>query len=249
MQVDLLTMLGFAATLLFGVLSVFFYLRSRRHRSLSFTHTAVVLQTKAHPEVTIAFRGKQVVNLSRLRVVCWNSGSQEIRWSDIPEGAAPKLVFGGNTRILSAAVPDATEHTGFQIVHIDDRTIQFMFRYLNPGDFGAAEVLFESAGPDLRLVGFVAPVIGGLPTEAERFAPPLGRVEFVTLVAMPLFVAVFGVLLGIRVVLEPNWLSPSAIFGSVGAVGALGLGIFGALANLGNRRHSRLPAAAQSFLR
>lgn len=101
-----MAIVGLVLTIVFGFLSVAFYLRSIRHKQLAFTYELSELLTTTNPEVSIAFRNRTVDDLSKLRVACWNSGTQEIRREDIPGDRPTAVVFTGAT-VLSVTYVEA----------------------------------------------------------------------------------------------------------------------------------------------
>jgi len=171
-------LLSILLTAFFGLLSLFFYLRSRRRKRLTFTYDLAELQTRTHPEVTILFNGEQIENLSRLRVVVWNSGNQEIRQSDIPHNVAPSVKLNGG-RILSVAVLDASAGTRFYTTAHSDTLLSIHFSFLNSKDFAIVDVLYESTGPKPTSVEFAGRVIGGLPSESRHFEQPLEPMNWI----------------------------------------------------------------------
>jgi len=182
-------------TLVFGVLSVIFYAKARRHKRLTLTSKEVLVQTKDHPEVNISFRGHQVESLWRLRAVCWNSGTDAIRVTDVPEGQAIRITLPENARCLSAVLLDAS-HADFQIQQQDDRNLQVNFTYLNPGEWGAIEALYDGDPTDTcvipPLTSFSAPLIGGLLPMQRSYTPfyerwPARIVPYLPVVIMPLW--------------------------------------------------------------
>jgi uncharacterized protein (DUF58 family) len=181
---DTIAILGFGATLVFGVLGLFLYFRSKRHKRLTFSFDQTELHTRTHPEIRITFRNRPV-NLSRLRAVCWNSGTEEIRWADVPEIAPPKVVFSG-ARVLSVAHMGATGDTAFVAEQRDDNSVSVKFAFLNPDDCGFFEVLYERAEPEKTCVQFVARIIGGRPTDSRSFTGPLTAFESIASIALPL---------------------------------------------------------------
>ncbi|OFW20326.1 MAG: hypothetical protein A3H97_20520 [Acidobacteria bacterium RIFCSPLOWO2_02_FULL_65_29] len=234
-------------TLVFGALSILFYFRAKRFKQLAIVYSTTQLQTRAHPEVEISFRGEPVENLSRLRVVCWNSGTEAIRSSDLPENDLPRVTFDPPTRILSVAAPASSDHSRFAIKQ-SGTAVQISFVYLNPGDFGLFEILYENLQPKDRSARFVAPVIGAVPRRVEMFARPLNRLEFGFLVVAPALVAILGAFAAYTAFGLPDWTTPKAVGGFLQAVAGLLLGGIGVRANVSNRRHQRLPAVAQTFL-
>jgi len=154
---------GTVATVFFGLLSLYFYLKSRRNKLIVFTYDKALVQTRDHPDVTIVFRGEQIENLCRAQVVCWNGGTEEVRWIDIPPGSPPSLSLGGNKRILSVASRESCSEIEGGVVQRADDGIAFRFAYLNPGDRIVAEILYEVVDvTSVALpVSIEAPLIGG----------------------------------------------------------------------------------------
>ena len=160
---EITAIVGLGLTVLFGLLSVVLYFRTRLYKRLTFTFDQSELHTKTHPEIRITFRDRQVENLSRLRAVCWNSGSQEIRSEDLPERGSPSVVFSDAT-VLSVAHGGSTQDTGFLVEQHDQHSVSVRFAFLNPGDYGLFEVLYEAEPSKAPTVNFLARVIGGRPT-------------------------------------------------------------------------------------
>jgi hypothetical protein len=61
-----MSLIELALTVFSVLLSLFFYLRSRRRKRLTFTYDLAELQTRTHPEVTILFNGEQIVPRPRI---------------------------------------------------------------------------------------------------------------------------------------------------------------------------------------
>jgi len=166
--------LGVVLTLVFGVLAVVFYVRQRRHKRLTFIFDEIELQTKNHPDVTFAFKGEPVENLSRLRVILWNSGTEAIRQSDLPSDTPPTIHLPEKSRVLSIGEVLA-ENGSPASVKPDQNNLSVFFEYLNPDDYVFTEVLYENRKRErLGESGFVAKVIGGVST-ARRFMRPSGK--------------------------------------------------------------------------
>jgi hypothetical protein len=153
---------GLLTTIVGGILSVYFYIRSRRVKRLSSTFVSGTLQKRSHPEIQITFRGHEIENLSRMLVFVWNSGTTEIRSADVPGQEWPLLVLAEGTRVLSVAtLAVSTDHINIEAFQSGERAVRFRFGYLNPGDGAVAEVLFEAKTPFLSPEHFSAPIIGG----------------------------------------------------------------------------------------
>lgn len=162
---------GIFGTLLFGILSIVFFLRSRRHKKLVFTFNRTVVQTKAHPQISILYNGVPVENLTRLVVACWNRGSEAIRAADFPRGGKPRVNFHDSTRILSSRVLGSSKDTEVLIEEGSPNALSFDFEYLNPRDGGVIEVLYEDQGKTSEQpFAFSAKVIGGQPVAARQYS-------------------------------------------------------------------------------
>ena len=166
-----------ALTIFFGLLSLVFYLRGRRKKRLTFTYQIAQLHSRTHPEIKILFRDKPVQNLSRLRVVVWNSGNQEVRQTDIPEDHGPTITFT-DAHVLSVAVLEATSDINCVAKEKDENVVEVGFDFLNVEDFATVDILYEVSEAEPH-IGFKARLIGGLPSIATRFEQPLHPMNWI----------------------------------------------------------------------
>jgi hypothetical protein len=158
---DTLAWLGVLFTLGFGVLSIFLYARGRRIKRIACLITSTTLQKRVHPDVQISFRGQEVANLSRMVAYFWNTGTAEIRSTDVPHENWPRLTLPEGAHVLSAAVLRvSTDHIQLKPIQYGDQAVCITFTYLNPGDGAIFEVLLE-ASPSTGSTKFAAPLIGG----------------------------------------------------------------------------------------
>src|ERR1043165_89665 len=178
-------------TLIFGLLSIYFYLKSRRFRQVICTYESTTLQSKAHPDVEITFRGESVINLTRTIIALWNGGTDEIRAGDIPNGVYPKIKLETTARILSATVLATSKpNINFSIAHTSGSTVIVTFDYLNPADGGVLEVLSER--PARRTIDVDATIIGGRDPLLEHYEPPRPMSDRLVLILGPLGFMLFG---------------------------------------------------------
>src|ERR1017187_3960584 len=98
---EVLSWASVVATVLFGALSIYFYLRSRRVRRLAIAAGTATLQQRGYPDVRITYRDQEVDTLTRVFGFLWNSGTLEIRSSDVPQEQWPSIRVLESTRILS----------------------------------------------------------------------------------------------------------------------------------------------------
>lgn len=173
------------------ILSIVLYQKSRYRKTLTFTYTSTSLYTRRHPDITIAFKGKQIENLSRLRVVMWNSGNQEIRKSDIPAGSEPSIRLTG-AKLRSAAILETSPSIQCAIDDRDEQTLDIVFQFLNPGDYAALEVLYESEDQTPK-IEYTARIIGGT-SDSRRFLQPATRFSWVNPVGLVLMSCVIAYL-------------------------------------------------------
>lgn len=244
---EALAWIAFATTVVFGVLSIYFYIRSKRVKRLACLVGVVTLQKRSHPEVSISFRNEEIDNLSRMVICIWNTGTAAIQSSDIPTEIWPTLTFSEGTRLLSVAVLFmSSDHIGFQAKKTDERIIQFSFTYLNPTDGGIVEVLFEDKAK-IRSPEFAAPIIDGSPPEFGEF-PTRFRKE----VWLSLLETVGGVVFGIGISFWLEYRSQGRLilFLLAFALFIVGIAMIIVADYLDLRRlHRRLPPFVKSYLK
>lgn len=152
---------GSIATIIFGVLSVYFYLRTRTVKKLACVVGYATLQRRLHPDVRISFRGIEVESLSRVLAFVWNGGTSEIRKADVPNERWPTIIVPAGSTILSLAVlKTSSDHISLSAHLTGDSSLSISFSYLNPGDGAVLELLVAGllGSGDVE---FVAPLIGG----------------------------------------------------------------------------------------
>lgn len=244
--------MGLVGTLAGVVLSIIFYWRSRRYKRLTLTFTQGKLLSKTHPQVQILFAGNPVENLWRLRAVCWNSGTQEVRRSDIPSERDPQLVFE-NARVLSIAHAGGSDSTEF-IETNDDRSVSMKFAYLNPNDCGFFEILYENVGANIASFKFLSPVIGGrsadtrlyggTPTATARILVPAALISFLLITCLFVAPVIHSFILttaGLQVTILGLCLLILLLFGVVFWASMVWL-------FLGTLHRSRIPESAKKFM-
>lgn len=166
--------IGIILSVLFGIASIYFYLRSRRVKRLACLVGTITVQKRSHPEIEISFRGTQIANLSRMLVFLWNRGTMEIRSSDIPPGHQPLLSLHKEARILSVALIESSgPHNQVRCDATTAHEVQFTFDYLNPSDGCVVEVLFDGGDRNVAAASFTAPIVGGRPPIFSTFEPSI----------------------------------------------------------------------------
>jgi hypothetical protein len=179
-----------ALTLFFGFLSMYFFLKSRGYRRIVWTYALASVQTKAHPDIEIVFRGEPIRNLTRLLVLCWNDGTKEARSSDIPSAGRLRVSFDPRVRLLSVSVVGAAiQESAFAATIAEDHDIDVSFDFLNPGDGGLIEVLFEDVADVTPAFDFSAALIGGHPSAVRRYTPGRALWDRLFVTIAPLVIA------------------------------------------------------------
>jgi len=151
--------IGTIGTVGFGILSIYFFYRSRTIKRPLFIYQTNLLQTKNHPEINIIFRKKQILNLSRTYILFCNKGRKEIRKDDIPSQKYPSIIFNENVKVLSVSKTSvSSEHNNFG-VSLNGNKIEISFDYMNQNDGIVFEVLYDSDSKEIP-AELVAPIIG-----------------------------------------------------------------------------------------
>jgi hypothetical protein len=215
--------LGFIGTILtalFGIASVYFYLKTRRVKLPTFIVSRDVLQAKTHPNVSISFGGQQIESLMRYRIIFYNGGQEEIRSADIPPKHPPSISFDQTIRLFSWQIIGVSRpEIDFHLSSDTNNQITLQFSFLNPGDGAVIEVLcdfpggwWEAPPPTLQ-----ASIIGARPARVLPYRYPPGAFELFEGGFTALFVAGFGVASIALYFLGRSWI--------VGVVGVLGLAV------------------------
>lgn len=230
---DTFTILAFILTVVLGLLSIYFYFKSRSFKGPTFVYSHAILQTKVHPKITILFEKQRIANLSQATILFYNSGTKEIRREDIPGTSFPIIAFPKEIRVLSHGVLcSSSANIALATKKIDDQNIQISFSYLNSLDGAVIEVLFEDSESRKTFPGtFHAEIIGSRkintkrydrpPTKGDNFANSLLSLLFLSypfyiftkgLSSIPIFViiifaplAILGFWLFWRNVIIPNY--------------------------------------------
>lgn len=175
---DVVGICGLIGTLLFGILSVIFYYRQKSVKLPFFVYDYTLLQTRSHPEIKIFFQNDPVENLCRSRVLFYNRGSKEIRSTDKPTSAWPKIQLTKGSKILSYSVLEFRDpNIGFKVNKTTDDSLDLVFDYLNQDDGGIIEILFENKEKNKLPLSFSAPLAGAKRYQSFMFSREYDRSE------------------------------------------------------------------------
>ena len=235
-------LVGVVATFIFGIVSVYLYFKSKRLKKPVLVYQSSVLQTKAHPEVTILFRDEKIENLSKLSILFWNAGNDEIRADDIPTSGQPSIIFLNNARVLSYTVKAASsEEIKFNVHQPQNDQLIINFEYLNPSDGGVIEVLYEAPlqsnnKPAIKLKGAIIGVKG---FEQRQFHKHNS--------SMPNFLSILLLITITFVMSIVTIASSKSIPGLLLGVAFGSLALFGFWANIRNQFKSDIPKFARTY--
>lgn len=180
----------------FGILVTVYLAFLRKVKRPTFVTSDTLLQTAAHPEITIQFRGRKIANLNRLYLLFWNSGNEEIRATDIPRAGGPCIEFLEGAGILSYAVKStSSEGINFTVAQESNRLMRLNFEYLNPGDGGVVEIYYEATETKkpvpMKLAAFI---IGATPVRTIEYRSPLRGARVIVMSCMGMVFVAMGLL-------------------------------------------------------
>ena len=181
---DNISLIGTIGTLIFGLLSVYLFFKSRRTKSILFISRNYVLQTKNHPSLRLSFGDTEISNLSKATVLFFNNGTDAIKKPDVPK---LMVVLDKSVRLLSANLTVVSSPDNKIAITTYDNRIPLDLEFLNPQDGGAMELLYESqkdaaSSENTPELSFEGTIIGGRistrpydktfrPTDERYFVP------------------------------------------------------------------------------
>lgn len=188
---DVLGMAGLAVGLIGIGLSVYFYLKTRRIKSLAYVIREFELVHGSGSEIpglTISYKGTPVSNLTAAKVLIMNVGTEVVEQSDIPSKAQLEI-FVENGVVLAgrciSPVADARAVNFSPPQGVAQATVAF--DYLSPEESITLAVLYSSSLP--RALTFRGAIKGGL--LQPRVAPDLRR-WYIGLIAITLLMMLFA---------------------------------------------------------
>lgn len=141
---DTALLVSLIATVVVGVAGIIAGYRFRSERVPRYVYDLATVQTKAHPEVSISYRGEKIDNLHSLQFAFWNSGRTEMRQADLPSVGGPRIVLpdGGRVLSLESKASDPATEARVAISENQPNEILVSFRYLNHHDAICADLLY-----------------------------------------------------------------------------------------------------------
>ena len=178
---------GIIITVCFGLSTIYFYLKSRTFKQLSFIYKYSVFQATDHPLVSVTFDGREVKNVSSLLITIFNSGTKEIRKDDFPNGQMPIIQLKDSRILHYRIVRTSSNSIGVSVDESGNSKLIASLNYLNPSQGAVVEILYENLNPDSRVpIEVKAPLIGGRSTSLElyMYRPPIVMVAMMVVTAL-----------------------------------------------------------------
>jgi len=162
--------ISISLTAIFGLASIYFYLRSRRYKQIAIVQKKASIKADSNPSISISVEGKQVRNLNKLLIVVFNAGTLEIRQEDIPNSGFPKVRFIDAILLSHRIVIVSNDKIGFRTESNADDELFFKFDYLNPNDGAVIELLYEELGSEKKKpIEYETSLIGARPALIESY--------------------------------------------------------------------------------
>jgi hypothetical protein len=114
-------------------------------------------------DVKIIFRGAEIENLCRTRVMVWNHGQSTTRGSDLVAGDPLRIELGSGAEVLDATIKAHTTKSNNARVEVPERDergkgssqVRLSYDYLNARDGFLVEIFHTDAGKAPILAGSV----------------------------------------------------------------------------------------------
>lgn len=97
--------------------------------------------------ITVSYKGHIIEELSKYRIIFWNSGKGILQWENIVDSSPLSIEFKNNVKILTAEIIKTTNLSNKFKIKIDpefENKLLMEFDYLNENDGASIEVLIDS---------------------------------------------------------------------------------------------------------
>ena len=153
-------------TLLFGILTIFFYLKSRNKKSIVFYSRTINLindDTEKFDSVEITYQGEKINKLALTQISFWNPGNSVLESSDIAPRNPLKIVASEDSLMYEIEVVSTTHDA--QNIMLSPLPIEngkhsqnemyLNFDFIEPGGGGVVQVLHTGSDKSLNIIGIV----------------------------------------------------------------------------------------------
>jgi len=99
-------------------------------------------------DITLLYKGHEITNLHRCRLVLWNNGSRTLRRSAVVDSDPIKIVLPDGAKALDVGLVKISRPAIGLNASIDEseHAIQIDFDFLDQGDGGMIEILYQGNG-------------------------------------------------------------------------------------------------------
>jgi hypothetical protein len=161
-NIDWYAVVAAAIAVLFGLLSLYLYLRPRPQKVPLFSTrtTSVVTEVPgSYPKLKVLYDNREVGSLTITKLAFWNAGTGTINASDIPPGDPIRVQVDPPSSILDGRVLDSVHPQGnrfdFQVTS-PSSTVPITFDYADRGQGVAIEILHTAQpGEGVKVLGSV----------------------------------------------------------------------------------------------
>jgi hypothetical protein len=154
------------------VLSIFFYLKSRKKRKPFYSSRSFNIAQDISParfeSLVLTYNETRIENFTITKVLFWNDGKETIRIGDVAIEEPLEIVTEGDVQILDAAVIQRIPPTnGFEVrVSGNQSSVELSFDYIDKDEGAVVQIVHTGkSGRDISMRGRIAG--GGMPVLKE----------------------------------------------------------------------------------
>lgn len=192
-EVSITNVAGFIFGIIGIVLSIIFYLKSRRFKKLSYSTRSFSLLSgplSSLPEFSASYKGESLENLTAIKIILWNSGTELISRADISESDPLRIILPKGHKILDARISESSTTANLPELIYDsggDNILTINFDYLGVREGTLISILHTgSRDQELKIQGTI-----------KGFGAPTLRSEASSIRYLgPLFAFVAGIAFG-----------------------------------------------------
>jgi len=107
------------------------------------------------PELSINYKSEEVQDVSILRLMLWNSGSEILHRDDITKNHPISLITDNNTALLDAKIIAYNNDTLNFSLEKDNNTVLVDFEYLEPNQGAVLEIVYTGGLDNLSVSGLL----------------------------------------------------------------------------------------------
>lgn len=157
-----LSICSLVITILFGLLGVYYYLKSRQIKKDAMLFSNIQIQKKKHPQIKIFFNTTEVEDLRKLSVLYLNIGNTTIKKDDLCNNDVSNIILNSKYKILTT--PEIRNKTNIRFSESNVVSNSYLIRYdfLKPGENAIFSVYYNKIpidSVDKKGLEFISPLI------------------------------------------------------------------------------------------